>query len=416
MPPKRKRTISQSSARSLDSTTVDIDLTSAPRRRTRPSKYYDEEIKAVPVTARLDYRDDHAPTVGANVEIVDQITSGGKQYHIGEFVLVRNPDAPTPNVAHIYGCWKDDKMGEGAYINWCYRPWQTFHDPSRQFYPNEVFRTIHFTNIAGVDILDRCYVLPPKLAEKGKPKEWVDGQEIFVCGSVYSIEERTFEGTKSYVRYWPLSLSVDDRKQALEIVPFKNGVRHLQRVPSQFFADKYIKGVRASIPEDGEANGASNVATITTGHRVRPRNVSISNPAVSEEKDRLADVKLQGLVQGGSSCVENAEAGGEKQMAAPAGRYNTRSAMEAATESQQPARDAVSEVNSANDPGSTSQQQVLQQHSPPSAPPQLAPEIVQYFPKDAEGRILWFSTPPVVITDSHKPRFSAKYLEWFRSR
>jgi histone-lysine N-methyltransferase ASH1L len=61
-----------------------------------------------------------------------------------------------------------------------YHPHETFHEPSRKFFPNEVFRMPLYEMIPLETIIGSCCVMDLNTYCKGRPKGMRE-QDIYVC-------------------------------------------------------------------------------------------------------------------------------------------------------------------------------------------------------------------------------------------
>lgn len=60
------------------------------------------------------------------------------------------------------------------------RPHETYHEPTRKFYPNEVMR-VPLYEIISIDLIwARCWVLDPMTYCKGRPIEAVE-EHVYIC-------------------------------------------------------------------------------------------------------------------------------------------------------------------------------------------------------------------------------------------
>lgn len=60
------------------------------------------------------------------------------------------------------------------------RPHETFHEPTRKFYPNEVLKVPLYETVPLELIMGRCHVLDPNTYCKGKPID-ADPQHVYIC-------------------------------------------------------------------------------------------------------------------------------------------------------------------------------------------------------------------------------------------
>ncbi|XP_056020790.1 uncharacterized protein LOC125649572 isoform X3 [Ostrea edulis] len=84
------------------------------------------------------------------------------------------------DIFRIERLWKDEKGRNFAFGHNYYRPHETFHEPSRKFFPNEVFRMPIYEIIPFDAIVGSCCVMDLNTFSKGRPKGTRE-QDIFIC-------------------------------------------------------------------------------------------------------------------------------------------------------------------------------------------------------------------------------------------
>ena len=84
------------------------------------------------------------------------------------------------DIFRIESLWKNGDGKRFAYGHHYLRPHETFHEPTRRFYPNEVVRVPLYEVVPIELIIDRCWVLDPATFCKGRP---VDSSEphVYIC-------------------------------------------------------------------------------------------------------------------------------------------------------------------------------------------------------------------------------------------
>ncbi|KAG5461413.1 MAG: hypothetical protein BJ554DRAFT_6403 [Olpidium bornovanus] len=148
----------------------------------------------------------------------------------GDYVHVANPNnSDRPNVGHIWKILKNAiKLEPRIRVCWYYRPDQTVHQATRQFWENEVFKTMKIEDVPVASVLGRCFVLPIKDYMRGRPaalaaekkdkgadcsSSSAGGGAGEVEPKVYVCESRYIENTKmtEKIRDWG-SLAPEPRK------------------------------------------------------------------------------------------------------------------------------------------------------------------------------------------------------------
>uniref|UniRef100_A0A182PGW1 Histone-lysine N-methyltransferase n=1 Tax=Anopheles epiroticus TaxID=199890 RepID=A0A182PGW1_9DIPT len=84
------------------------------------------------------------------------------------------------DIFRVESLWKDKEGRRFVYGHHYLRPHETYHEPTRRFYPNEVMRVPLYEVIPIELVVDRCWVLDPITFCKGRP---VDSSEphVYIC-------------------------------------------------------------------------------------------------------------------------------------------------------------------------------------------------------------------------------------------
>ncbi|XP_053680641.1 histone-lysine N-methyltransferase ash1 [Anopheles nili] len=84
------------------------------------------------------------------------------------------------DIFRVESLWKDKEGRRYVYGHHYLRPHETYHEPTRRFYPNEVMRVPLYEVIPIELVVDRCWVLDPITFCKGRP---VDSSEphVYIC-------------------------------------------------------------------------------------------------------------------------------------------------------------------------------------------------------------------------------------------
>lgn len=84
------------------------------------------------------------------------------------------------DIFRVERLWKDKSGKRFVFGHHYLRPHETYHEPTRKFYPNEVVRVPLYEVVPIELIIDRCWVLDPTTYCKGRP---VDSSEehIYIC-------------------------------------------------------------------------------------------------------------------------------------------------------------------------------------------------------------------------------------------
>ncbi|XP_064120960.1 protein polybromo-1-like isoform X5 [Macrobrachium nipponense] len=135
------------------------------------------------------------PTDGTNNS---SLSHNEIQYFVGDFVYLTPPDKNCDYpMLHIERLWTNSEGRQMVYGCLYYRPAETFHQPNRKFFEQEVFKTDKHNAYPLTDVVGKCYVLPLLDYVKMKP-DGVDDKDVYVCESRYNTRNRFFKKIKSF--------------------------------------------------------------------------------------------------------------------------------------------------------------------------------------------------------------------------
>lgn len=108
-------------------------------------------------------------------------------------------------------------------------PSETYHEPTRKFYPNELLRSPLCEWAAMEEVRKTCIVLDPSTYAKGRPIGY-DPDDVFIC------EMRVDRGAKSFSRI-PKSahFPVNTKSYAFELYPEKLKIKRTYSVSNYHF-------------------------------------------------------------------------------------------------------------------------------------------------------------------------------------
>ncbi|GFO35810.1 histone-lysine N-methyltransferase, partial [Plakobranchus ocellatus] len=108
------------------------------------------------------------------------------------------------DVFRIDQLWKDPKGERFASGTPYLRPQETFHEPTRKFYINELFRTPSFEIIPLELVMGKCVVMDPNTYSKGRPKGFKE-QDIYICE--YRVDKTAHLFHKIQKIWYPINTS-----------------------------------------------------------------------------------------------------------------------------------------------------------------------------------------------------------------
>ncbi|KAH8371333.1 hypothetical protein KR093_006987 [Drosophila rubida] len=85
------------------------------------------------------------------------------------------------DIFRVEHLWKNEEGKRFIFGHHFLRPHETFHEPSRRFYPNEVVRVSLYEVVPIELVIGRCWVLDRTTFCKGRPMECVDEDHCFIC-------------------------------------------------------------------------------------------------------------------------------------------------------------------------------------------------------------------------------------------
>ncbi|SPP76607.1 blast:Histone-lysine N-methyltransferase ash1 [Drosophila guanche] len=85
------------------------------------------------------------------------------------------------DIFRVEHLWKNDEGKRFIFGHHFLRPHETFHEPSRRFYPNEVVRVSLYEVVPIELVIGRCWVLDRTTFCKGRPMECPDEDHCFIC-------------------------------------------------------------------------------------------------------------------------------------------------------------------------------------------------------------------------------------------
>ncbi|KAM7355050.1 histone-lysine N-methyltransferase ash1 isoform 1-T2 [Cochliomyia hominivorax] len=101
------------------------------------------------------------------------------------------------DIFRVERLWKDDMGKRFIFGHHFLRPHETFHEPSRKFYPNEVVR-VPLYEVVPIDlVMGRCWVLDRTTFCKGRPIECNDETHCFICELRVDKSARFFSKAKT---------------------------------------------------------------------------------------------------------------------------------------------------------------------------------------------------------------------------
>ncbi|KAK3777391.1 hypothetical protein RRG08_032495 [Elysia crispata] len=177
-------------------------------------RYYDPEILLVPPPsdAMPDcthymtlVKDEVQYAVGDCVYVMrdcKRTSSGAPLRTSHRLMATSSPDKL--DVFRLDQLWKDPKGERFASGTPYLRPQETFHEPTRKFFHNELFRTPSFEIIPMELVMGKCIVMDPNTYSKGRPKGFKE-QDVYICE--YRVDKTAHLFHKIQKIWYPINTS-----------------------------------------------------------------------------------------------------------------------------------------------------------------------------------------------------------------
>ncbi|KAF2204109.1 Bromodomain-containing protein [Delitschia confertaspora ATCC 74209] len=201
------------------------------------------------------------------------ILHNGELWKVGDWVHIQNAnDLTKPIVAQIYRTWQDAEGGKWVNACWYYRPEQTVHRFDRHFLENEVVKTGQYRDHRIDEVVDRCFVMFFTRYNKGRPRDFPLDKEIYVCEARYNEEKHKLNKIKTWASCLP-----DEVRDKDYVMDLFDAPRKLKKVPSPIaylLRDDQKETDDLPKPEWGAENAPPKIGAV---HR-RPRDPKDSPP------------------------------------------------------------------------------------------------------------------------------------------
>ncbi|KAK3698035.1 hypothetical protein LTR37_017151 [Vermiconidia calcicola] len=156
------------------------------------------------------------------------ILHNGELYKVGDWIHVQNiNDLTKPIPAQIYRTYKNPNGQNMVNVCWYYRPEQTVHRHDKHFMSNEVVKTGRYRDHHIEEVEGKCYIMFYTRYFKGRPRGLPRGMEIYVCRDRYNEERHQFNTIKT----WASCLPDEIRDKDYEMDIFDHS-RPIKKYPS----------------------------------------------------------------------------------------------------------------------------------------------------------------------------------------
>jgi chromatin structure-remodeling complex subunit RSC1/2 len=383
---------------------------------------------------------------------LEEVEHNGENYRVGDYVhIVNETDPNKPNVAHIHRIWENHKGVRGIYVCWYYHPEQTKHQATHKFYENEVFKTNTFHDHSFSDVIEKCYVLQYKDYISGRPKGSED-KAVYLCESRYNEHQKNFSKIKNWASTMPDGVPL----RKIELIKFN--VPIIPKKVESALAASFRKTMEKTKAEESRKelqipnkyeNDTDSYADdpFSPSRAITPvRNVRLGRPPGSSysnrgqtpvqsytyDSDHYTSYASSSVVHSPYSMnsgypitstplTENMIPPQYEFVASPhempisipqippQHQYIPQQYYQAPPPVVQ---SATPVMPSPAIPNPTVPNPVLPVPKPTRTGPflEVPPETAEYFARDDEGNLLWFTSPPIDVVDLPQPMHSIEYL------
>ncbi|KAK9481317.1 hypothetical protein V1514DRAFT_323523 [Lipomyces japonicus] len=363
---------------------------------------------------------------------LDGIAHNGEVYKVGDWVHISNLNDPSrPTVAQIFRTWQGSDGRKWINACWYFRPEQTVHRADKFFYENEVVKSGQYRDHLIDEVLGKCFVMFFTKYQRGRPVG-IGNRTVYCCESRYNEHDKTF----NKIRTWKACIPDEVRSLDYEMDLFETP-HPLKKIPSPI---KHLlpENAKEDDPIPEPKMGVENAPPIVGAVYVRPvdpnaRDASPSldsptpapltapSPAINSPNLRNVSVPR--------SSIERTLSNSVKQPRPDLGRlgsgYSTPgtptpptgySYNQALTPHLGPSTSTSAPYMAPGPPPLT--RTLNAAYNPPPPPStftlpeyitdKIPPETAELYQKDENGKLLWFSVPPLDMLHSVALHANAK--------
>ncbi|KAI1975009.1 hypothetical protein LOZ53_002217 [Ophidiomyces ophidiicola] len=125
-------------------------------------------------------------------------------WRVGDWVHIQNANDPEkPIIAQVYRTWQDADDQKWVNACWYYRPEQTVHRVDKHFLPNEVMKTGQYRDHRIEEVMDRCFVMFFTRFNRGRPRGFPVDKQVYVCEARYNEEKHKLNKIKTWASCLP---------------------------------------------------------------------------------------------------------------------------------------------------------------------------------------------------------------------
>ncbi|KAK9453700.1 hypothetical protein V1511DRAFT_504239 [Dipodascopsis uninucleata] len=343
---------------------------------------------------------------------LDGIEHKGEIYRVGDWVHISNLNDPQrPTIAQIFRTWQAPDGRKWINACWYYRPEQTVHRWDKLFYENEVVKSGQYRDHLIDEVIEKCFVMFFTKYQRGRPVG-IGNRAVYCCESRYNENEKTFNKIRTWkacipdeIRSTDYEMDMFDRPRRLKRVA--SPIKHL--LPADAKEDDPIPEPKLGVENAPPIIGAvykrppdpnmkertptpdpptpSHMSGSQMGSMTSPygHNASVSTP------DRLASAGTYGRAMSRMPDISRFAPGmpGMGTPTPPTMGYSYQTSMHTGV-AYSPGMPPVNRSTVYNPPPPPSTFTL-----PDYITERIPPETAELFQKDENGKLLWFSVPPV---------------------
>ncbi|KAH5253438.1 hypothetical protein HBI72_143050 [Parastagonospora nodorum] len=275
-----KRKLKRKKYNSVDHFMVDVELMfeNAKQYNEEESQIYQDAVHLQKEARKIAKAEKEKPDTDfvmeeGRIPMPNGILHNGELWKVGDWVHIQNAnDLTKPIVAQIYRTWQDADGGKWVNACWYYRPEQTVHRFDRHFLENEVVKTGQYRDHRIDEVVDRCFVMFVTRYNKGRPRDFPQDKEIYVCEARYNEENHKLNKIKTWASCLP-----DEVRDKDYVMDLFDAPRKLKKNPSPIaymLKDDQKEDDDLPKPEWGAENAPPKIGAV---HR-RPRDPKDSPP------------------------------------------------------------------------------------------------------------------------------------------
>ncbi|KAK9388652.1 hypothetical protein V1515DRAFT_533137 [Lipomyces mesembrius] len=354
---------------------------------------------------------------------LDGIEHNGDYYRVGDWVHISNLNDPKrPTIGQIFRTWQAPDGRKWINACWYYRPEQTVHRYDKYFYENEVVKSGQYRDHLIDEVLEKSFVMFFTKYQRGRPVGF-ENKAVYCCESRYNENEKTF----NKIRTWKACIPDEVRSTDYEMVQFEKP-QPLRKVPSP---------IKHLLPPDAKDDdpvpepklGVENAPPIIGAVYKRPPDPNAKEPSPSPEPPIQVPQSNTALSSNVNSphmrnspiprtSVERTLSSNKQLPRPELGRFNSGMST--------PGTPTPPSMNYSYNPpmtplgyGSPGQMPPMNRpmmYNPPPPPStftlpdyitdRIPPETAELYQKDDNGKLLWFSVPPVDCSQGFEAPFN----------